>query len=82
MAEGFNNDSVAVEGNDTKGSASIYYSLAKEKIRDVSDKSAFKLLLTLTSFYKNKTLFMIIYNNLYCTHSHSVFTAYICSAYF
>ncbi|XP_060789766.1 cTAGE family member 5 isoform X1 [Neoarius graeffei] len=35
MAEGFNNDSDVMEGNDTKGSANIYYTLAMEKIRDV-----------------------------------------------
>lgn len=41
MAEGFNNDSDVMEGNDTKGSANIYYTLAMEKIRDVSANCAF-----------------------------------------
>ncbi|KAI5610878.1 cTAGE family member 5 isoform X8 [Silurus asotus] len=35
MAEEFNNDSRVMEVNDTKGSASFYYTLAMEKIRDV-----------------------------------------------
>lgn len=43
MAEGFNNDSDVMEVNDTKGSANIYYTLAMEKIRDVSANSAFML---------------------------------------
>lgn len=36
MAEGFNNESDGVEVNDTKASVSVYYTLAMEKIRDVS----------------------------------------------
>lgn len=47
MADGFMNDSDVVEVNDTKASASIYYTLAMEKIRDVSANSAF----TSSSYY-------------------------------
>lgn len=36
MAEDFNNESNVIKANDTKGSANIYYTIAMEKIRDVS----------------------------------------------
>lgn len=50
MAEGFNNVSDVVEVNDTKGIANIYYTLAMEKIRDVSANSSFVFCLLLFIF--------------------------------